>query len=154
MSGKARPDCVTRELAHELRRLGVMRMFVGVEYVSEAGQQHLNRRTTTEQIERAVAALRDAGIFVCYNLLLFEPDTRLEDVRDNLAFMRRHAHTPVSFCRAEPYHGTLLYQRVTERGIRSGSFFDWDYGMIDPRAELMFRICAVAAGVGSDKPGC
>ena len=86
--GKARPDCVTRELARELRRLGVMRMFVGVENASEAGQQHLGRRTTTEQIERALTALQEAGIFVCYNLLLFEPDTRLEDVRDNLAFMR------------------------------------------------------------------
>lgn len=142
--GKCRPDCVTSELAVELRRLGVIRMFVGVENGSQRGLDHLGRRTTLDDIERALTAFEAAGIFVCYNLLLFEPDTLLGDVRENIEFMRRHAHLPVNFCRAEPYHGTPLYHRVKERGSILGSYLGWDYRIADDRTELAFRIAAAA----------
>ena len=142
--GKCRPDCVTPELAKELRRLGVVRMFVGVENGTQQGLDHLGRRTKLVQIEQALAAYEAAGIFVCYNLLLFEPDGALEDVRGNIDFMRRHAHIPVNFCRAEPYHGTPLYHRVKERGALMGSYLGWDYRIEDDRLELAFRIAAAA----------
>ena len=142
--GKCRPDCVTPELAKELRRLGVVRMFVGVENGSQQGLDHLGRRTRLEQIENALAAYEDAGIFVCYNLLLFEPDCSIEDVRGNIDFMRRHPQIPVNFCRAEPYHGTPLYHRVKERGTLMGSYLGWDYRIHDDRVELAFRIAAAA----------
>lgn len=140
--GKCRPDCVTAELAIELRRLGVVRMFVGVENGSQRGLDHLGRRTTLEQVERALIAFETAGIFVCYNLLLFEPDCVLDDVRANIEFIRRHAHIPVNFCRAEPYHGTPLYHRVRQRGTLMGSYLGWDYRIHDNRTELAFRIAA------------
>ena len=140
--GKCRPDCVTPELAKELRRLGVVRMFVGVENGSQTGLDHLGRRTTLEQIERALSAYQEAGIFVCYNLLIFEPDVTLDHLRENIDFIRRHAHIPVNFCRAEPYHGTPLHERVKERGTLLGSYLGWDYRIHDDRAELAFRIAA------------
>jgi anaerobic magnesium-protoporphyrin IX monomethyl ester cyclase len=142
--GKCRPDCVTPELAKELRRLGVVRMFVGVENGTQQGLDHLGRRTKLVQIEQALAAYEAAGIFVCYNLLLFEPDGALEDVRGNIDFIRRHPHIPVNFCRAEPYHGTPLYHRVKERGTLMGSYLGWDYRIEDDRTELAFRIAAAA----------
>ncbi len=140
--GKCRPDCVTPELAKALRRLGVVRMFVGVENGTQRGLDHLGRRTTLEQIERALAAYEKAGIFVCYNLLLFEPDSVLDDVRGNVEFMRRRPHIPVNFCRAEAYHGTPLYERVKQRGTLLGSHLGWDYRIHDDRTELAFRIAA------------
>src|SRR5664280_558045 len=142
--GKCRPDCVTRDLATELRRLGVIRMFVGVENGSQRGLDHLGRRTTIADIEQALSAFEAAGIFVCYNLLIFEPDARLADIRENIEFMRSHAHLPVNFCRAEPYHGTPLYHRVKERGTILGSYLGWDYRISDDRTELAFRIAAAA----------
>jgi hypothetical protein len=140
--GKCRPDSVTPELAKELRRLGVIRMFVGVENGAQRGLDHLGRRTTLQQVEDALAAYEAAGIFVCYNLLLFEPDCVLDDVRENIEFIRRHAHIPVNFCRAEPYHGTPLYHRVRERGTLMGSYLGWDYRIHDDRAEQAFRVAA------------
>jgi len=142
--GKCRPDCVTPELAKELRRLGVVRMFVGVENGSQDGLDHLGRRTRLAQIEQALAAYETAGIFVCYNLLLFEPDCAIDDVRHNIDFIRRHSQIPVNFCRAEPYHGTPLYHRVKERGTLMGSYLGWDYRIHDDRVELAFRIAAAA----------
>jgi radical SAM superfamily enzyme YgiQ (UPF0313 family) len=144
MIGKCRPDCVTPELAIALRDLGVIRLYVGVENASQRGADHLNRRTQTRRVHEALEALRAAGIFGCYNLLVFEPDATLDDVRENVAFIRRHADHPVNFCRAEPYHGTPLHRSLEARGALGGSHLGWDYRILDDRAEILFRVCSAA----------
>lgn len=141
--GKCRPDCVTPELAHALAARNVIRLYVGIENASQAGQDHLDRRTRTEQLDRALAAIEDAGIFGCYNLLIFEPDTTMADVRENVAFMRAHAKHPVNFCRAEPYHGTPLWERLKSTNELEGSWLGWDYHLHDPKVELLFRVSSV-----------
>ncbi|MGC4121974.1 MAG: radical SAM protein [Myxococcales bacterium] len=101
--GKTRPECLTAELAKELRELGVVRLYVGVENTSETGAEHLARGTQTRHVHSALAACREAGIFACYNLLVFEPKTTLADVKQNVAFMREPAAprpTPVPRCTA------------------------------------------------------
>jgi hypothetical protein len=144
MIGKCRPDSLTAELALDLRRLGLIRLYVGVENASEPGAVHLNRGTQTRAVHQALKACRDAGIFVCYNLLLFEPKAHLDDIRANIDFIRAHANHPVNFCRAEPYHGTPLQRSIDSTDSIGGSYLGWDYCSEDDRAELMFRICAAA----------
>jgi hypothetical protein len=142
--GKCRPDTVTKELARELARLGVVRMYVGIENASPSGAVHLNRRTDVSTMGAALEAFSEAGIFACYNLLVFEPESTLDDVAQNLAFMRGHASTPVNFCRAEPYLGTPMHQRLQAAGKLQGGFLGSDYRIQDNRAELLFRIAASA----------
>jgi len=142
--GKCRPDTVTPDLARRLAELGVIRLYVGVENASQPGADHLNRRVRVAAMGQALDACREAGIVSCYNLLLFEPETTLDDVATNLAFIRGHAEQPMNFCRAEPYLGTPLQHTLAEAGRLSGSFLGWDYRIADDRAELLFRICAAA----------
>lgn len=142
--GKCRPETVTPALARELRALGVIRLYVGVENASEHGALDLRRGTQWRAVNEALDACRDAGVFVCYNLLVFEPDSTLDDVRANIAFIRAHADHPVNFCRAEPYHGTPLHQDLAARARLSGSHLGWDYRIEDPRVELLFRVVAAA----------
>lgn len=142
--GKCRPDTVTPELARELAKLGVVRLYVGVENASQASADHLNRKTQTQTVGQALAAMREAGIFACYNLLIFEPDATLDDVRRNIEFIKNHPEHPVNFCRVEPYHGTPLHQLLESRGILTGSHLGWDYRIADDRTELMYRICSAA----------
>jgi anaerobic magnesium-protoporphyrin IX monomethyl ester cyclase len=142
--GKCRPDTVTPALAGELASLGVIRMYVGIENTSESGTAHLNRGTDVTTMAAALDAFADAGIFVCYNLLVFEPETTLADVAKNIAFMRAHATTPINFCRAEPYLGTPMYQRLRAAGRLQGGFLGCDYRIADDRAELLFRITGSA----------
>jgi hypothetical protein len=142
--GKCRPDTVTDDLARELARLGVIRMYVGVENASVDGARHLNRRVDVARMDAALESFAKADIFACYNLLIFEPKARLTDVATNLAFMRRHAATPVNFCRAEPYLGTPMHCELTGRGNLQGGFLGSDYRIEDDRTELLFRICASA----------
>jgi anaerobic magnesium-protoporphyrin IX monomethyl ester cyclase len=142
--GKCRPDTVTPDLARRLAELGVIRLYVGVENASQRGADHLNRRVAVASMGQALEACSDAGIIPCYNLLLFEPETRLDDVAENIAFIRRYAEIPVNFCRAEPYLGTPLHRKLGEAGRLSGSFLGWDYRLDDDRAELLFRISSAA----------
>jgi radical SAM superfamily enzyme YgiQ (UPF0313 family) len=142
--GKARPDCITADLARQLADLGVIRLYVGVENASDEGAVNLGRGRQTSHVTDALKACRDAGIFVCYNLLVFEPSTALEDVRQNVDFMRQHPMHPVNFCRAEPYHGTLLHEQIKDASSVSGSYLGWNYRLENDRSELLFRICAAA----------
>jgi methylmalonyl-CoA mutase cobalamin-binding subunit len=142
--GKCRPDTVTPELARRLAELGVIRLYVGVENASQRGADHLNRRVSVASMGQALEACSDAGIIPCYNLLIFEPETMLDDVAENIAFMRRFAEHPVNFCRAEPYLGTPLHRQLAQTGSLSGSFLGWDYRLADDRAELLFRISSAA----------
>ena len=142
--GKCRPETLTPDLAYRLAELGVIRLYVGVENASQRGADHLNRRVAVATMGQALDACGDAGITPCYNLLLFEPETALDDVAENIAFIRRYAEHPVNFCRAEPYLGTPLHHKLAETGRLSGSFLGWDYRLNDDRAELLFRISSAA----------
>jgi len=144
MIGKCRPDSLTPELARELRALGVIRLYVGVENAAEAGLIHLNRNVSATQVRQALDACAAADIFACYNLLLFEPEACLDDVRDNISFMRDNAHHPVNFCRAEPYVGTPLHNALQEIGQLEGDYRSWNYRIADDRTELLFRIASAA----------
>ncbi|MCA9670768.1 MAG: B12-binding domain-containing radical SAM protein [Myxococcales bacterium] len=144
MIGKCRPECITPELAKAMRELGVIRVYVGIENVSEGGSLHLGRGKQTQHVDAALDACREANIFGCYNLLIFEPDATLDDVADNIAFIRRHPGHPVNFCRAEPYIATPLHERMADRDMLGGSYLGFDYRIEDDRTELLFRIAAAA----------
>jgi len=150
--GKCRPETITRELARDLRALGVIRLYVGVENASARGAEHLGRGKQHLAIGTAIDACREAGIFNCYNLLLFEPEARLEDVEENVAFMRSHARHPVNFCRAEPYVGTPLQLALAAEGNLGGSWLGYDYRIHDDRTEVLFRVCAAAFRDRNFKP--
>lgn len=142
--GKARPDTITPELAKGLAELGVIRLYVGVENGSQEGGDHLRRGTQQNHVRGALKACREAGIFNCYNLLVFEPKATLETAKENLAFIRDHAEHPVNFCRAEPYHGTPLHLELSREQDLGGSYLGWNYRIEDDRTELLFRICSAA----------
>ena len=142
--GKARPDTITPALAKGLAELGVIRLYVGVENASQTGGDHLRRGTQQQHVRDALRSCREAGIFNCYNLLVFEPGATMENVRENADFIRDHAEHPVNFCRAEPYHGTPLHLEIEREQDLGGSYLGWNYRIADDRTELLFRVCAAA----------
>ncbi|MBI5486348.1 MAG: radical SAM protein [Deltaproteobacteria bacterium] len=139
--GKARPDALEPALLGELReRLGLMRLYVGIENWSANGLSHLGRGVTPAIAARALEACRSTGVYGCYNLLLFEPDTTLGDLDDNLAGMERFADVPVNFCRAEAYAGTALWTDLRQSGRLRSDGFATDYTLADPAVERLFQI--------------
>lgn len=141
---KARPDSITEESIAILDELGLFRVFLGVENASENGLRNLNRKNTVAQILNALRILNDFDVHVAYNLLMFEPDTSLDEILVNLRFMERHHENPFNFCRAEAYPGTGLECKLLREGRLLGDAFGYDYRLRDPRSEAFHQIANYA----------
>jgi hypothetical protein len=75
---------------------------------------------------------------------MFEPDTTLADILDNLRFIERHNDNPFNFCRAEAYPGTGLESKLLREGRLLGDTFGYDYRLKDPRSEAFHQIANYA----------
>ena len=141
---KARPDSITRDSMRVLDDLGLFRVFLGVENASENGLRNLNRRCTLDQIINALQILNDFDVHVAYNILMFEPDTVLDDILINLRFIERHMENPFNFCRAEAYAGTGLEAKLRAENRLLGDYFGFDYRLKDPHSEAFHQIANYA----------
>jgi len=137
---KARPDSITREAIQVLDDLRLFRVFLGVENASENGLRNLNRKCDLAQILSALEILNDFDIHIAFNILMFEPDTTLNDVLINLRFIERHNENPFNFCRAEAYAGTGLEARLLADDALLGDWYGLDYRLKDPAVEAFHRI--------------
>jgi radical SAM superfamily enzyme YgiQ (UPF0313 family) len=141
---KARPDSITEESIRILDELGLFRVFLGVENASENGLRNLNRKQSVAEILSALRILNDFDIHVAYNLLMFEPDTVLDEILVNLRFMERHNENPFNFCRAEAYPGTGLECKLLREDRLLGDAFGYDYRLKDSRSEAFHQIANYA----------
>jgi radical SAM superfamily enzyme YgiQ (UPF0313 family) len=141
---KARPDSITEESIRILDDLGLFRVFLGVENASENGLRNLNRKNTVAQILNALRILNDFDVHIAYNLLMFEPETTMDEILVNLRFMERHNENPFNFCRAEAYPGTGLERKLSAEGRLLGDEFGYDYRLRDERSEAYHQIANYA----------
>lgn len=142
---KARPPDVTPEVFDAMqRRLGLTRVFLGIESDSDQGLRTLARRVVRAQNHAAMRVLQDLGVYVCFNLLVFDPDTTVESFEDNLAFMRAFGDSPFNFGRVELYAGTPLLERLQAEGRCSGDYLGWDYTLADERMQRVFELATRA----------
>jgi radical SAM superfamily enzyme YgiQ (UPF0313 family) len=141
---KARPDDVHPEVFDVLEEIGLLRVYLGVEAGSTRGLRVLGRGVSLDDNHRALAELRRRDVYTCFNMLVFDPESTLESLRDSFGFLRQHALTPMNFCRAEIYVGTPLMTKLSREGRLVGDVFGWDYAIRDPRAERAFRVFASA----------
>jgi radical SAM superfamily enzyme YgiQ (UPF0313 family) len=137
---KARPDSINKESISVLKGVGLFRVFLGVETNSAAGLQTLGRGITTRQNHRALQLLQDFDLHVTFNLLMFDPETTLSDIRDNIAFIRQYSHIPLNFCRTEVYTGTPLEKMLRKQNRLRGDFFGYSYTISDERAQQAFEL--------------
>jgi len=141
---KARPDDVDGEVFRVLREIGLLRVYLGIETASSQGLRTLGRGVDQARNRAALAQLLELGLYACFNLLLFDPDSTVGSLEENVRFLREAAAVPMNFCRTEIYVGTPLHKRMAREGRLRGDSFGWDYTIADPRAEVAFRLFARA----------
>jgi anaerobic magnesium-protoporphyrin IX monomethyl ester cyclase len=138
---KARPNDVTQEVFACMReRLGLVRAFLGVETDAPAGLRTLRRGVRQDQNRQAMLTLQDLGLYVCFNLLIFDPDTTLESLETNFAFMEDFAHVPFNFGRVELYAGTPLLARMQAEQRCTGDYLAWDYRLASTTVQRIFEL--------------
>jgi anaerobic magnesium-protoporphyrin IX monomethyl ester cyclase len=138
---KARPTDVDREVFEVLRdRLQCIRCYIGVETDSDQGLDTLRRWSRPRQNHEAIEIVRELGLYVCFNMLIFDPDTTLETLKINLDFMEFAPDYPFNFGRVELYAGTPLLHRMQQEGRVRGDYMQWDYNLHDPVIERTYAI--------------
>ena len=136
---KARPDTIDDSVAAELKALGCVGVFLGVENASESGLKALIRRAHVQDTERAIAGLTRQGIGMTYNLLIFHPHATMDEINQNIEFVRRHIAIPFDFGRAEIVAGSPLERLMTNEGRLRGKWPHWDYEIKDRAVQKMFE---------------
>jgi anaerobic magnesium-protoporphyrin IX monomethyl ester cyclase len=137
---KARPDEVDEEVFQSLKDTGLFRVFLGIEAGTAESLKNLRRGQTREDNERALDIMNRLDIHACFNLLMLNPDSSLEDFTANVAFLRSHPRNPMNFCRTEIYSGTPLEAKLRREGRLEGDYWGYTYTMRDPRAQAAFEI--------------
>jgi len=133
---KCRPADANREVLRQLKNLGLVRVFLGIESATAQGLSDLERRQSVEDSVRALEICAELEISAQFTIMIFHPDATLETMRADAAFMRRFCGNPLNFCRAEIYAGTPLETRMIETGRARGNYLARVYDLSDPVAEL------------------
>jgi anaerobic magnesium-protoporphyrin IX monomethyl ester cyclase len=138
---KARPNDVTADVVGLMReRLGLLRMFLGVESSTHQGCQTLGRGMRVGEAERALGVIESYGLYVCFNMLVFDPDAAVEGLLANMSFMEAHGEHPSNFGRVELYAGTPLLERLLAEGRAQGDYLAWNYDQATPQMQRIFEL--------------
>jgi hypothetical protein len=117
---------------------------VGIETDADQGLKTLQRWAQSKHNHQAMELVEQLGLYVCFNVLLFDPDTTLDSLEDNVAFMTKWAHYAFNFGRTELYAGTPLLKRMQQEGRARGDWLQTDYALHDAKVQRVFDLCSAA----------
>jgi anaerobic magnesium-protoporphyrin IX monomethyl ester cyclase len=140
---KCRPDDVEERLFEQLRGMGLLRVYVGVESGCQASLDLFGKGVTTRRNVEALATLDRLDVVADFYDLLFHPWSTLDTVASDIAFCRRVApylSTPLRFNELGILPGTRLAARLQAEGRCCGEPWLWRYSLGDPRAEVLRRL--------------
>ncbi len=137
---KLRPGDADRDVLERLKRMGLIRVFLGIGSSTAAGLGFLNRRQSVAECKDALDLCQELGISAHYTLLVFHPETTVESLDADIAFMRQYNHFPLNFCCAEIYSGTPLLAALQAQGRARGNYLSWEYEISDPTVNLIRNV--------------
>ncbi len=141
---KARPTDVEPKVFDVLkRRLHCIRAYIGIETDADQGLETLRRWSPAKQNRKSIDLVRKLDLYTCFNILLFDPDTTIEDIETNIAFFRYASEFPSNFGRVELYAGTPLLHRMTQEKRTRGDYMQWDYDLSSPVMERVFALSMI-----------
>lgn len=133
-----RVDDVDSEIMAQCRDHGLMVVYMGIESGNNQGLETLKKHVTVEQNLAAMQTLKDLGLEFDLGFMLFDPDSTLESVHENVRFLREVAQMggpPVSFVKMLPLAGTAIEKRLADEGRLTGNDIRPDYEFIDQRLD-------------------
>ena len=116
-----------------LKRIGLVRVFLGIESSSDAVISSFNRRQHINDSIKALKICEDLGISVQFNLMVLNPSATFETMRNDIKFLKNHISYPFNFYRTEIYAGTPLEQMMMEEGRVWGNYLARSYTMPNER---------------------
>ncbi|WP_025322041.1 B12-binding domain-containing radical SAM protein [Deferrisoma camini] len=124
-----------RDLVRLMARAGCWCVFVGLESVNPRTLEAYDKRQTVDDIRKAVATFRQAGIWV-HGMFVLGADTDDPDtVRQTVRFAREAGIETVQFLALTPTPGTGLYDDMVAQGrilTRRWDLYDGHHVVFEP----------------------
>jgi hypothetical protein len=137
-----RADEVDEERFAMLRDAGLDFVYLGIESGTDDGLRLMNKHLQVERSVQAVRTLRTLGIHCDYGFMLFDPLSRVENVRANLDFLDRlsgDGYTAVTACKMVPYAGTAIEKMLQEEGRLEIRGEYENYHFLDPAMDDLYN---------------
>jgi anaerobic magnesium-protoporphyrin IX monomethyl ester cyclase len=142
-----RVDDVNSELLRGCQNRGLIYIYLGVESGNDAGLITLNKQITVNQNIQAIETLKRIGVSFDMGFMMFDPDSTINSVRQNIRFLRRVTSggvCPADFGKMLPYAGTPIESRLASESRLRGTLSMPDYDFLDPRLDRYANFVAKA----------
>jgi radical SAM superfamily enzyme YgiQ (UPF0313 family) len=134
------------DLYRNFAKIGLNKIFVGVENVSQTGLKVLGGHTknTINALDFLYDSLKGMNICPTAGFILLTPFSTIEEVLENISFLRENKSVDISafagflFRKAELYPGTKLYDKYVSMGFDCST--PLDYKFIDSKLQLISEI--------------
>ena len=140
---KCRADDVDEDLFRQLKAMGLVRVYVGIESGCQSSLDLLGKGVTVACNARALAVLDALDIVADFRCLLFHPWSTLGTIQDEVEFLELvlpHVPTSFAFHEVACYPGPPLAKRLRAEGRGGGDPWPVAYAIADPAAELLRRL--------------
>lgn len=133
-----RVDDLDLDVIRRMADHGLGTIYLGIESGSDRELKTINKGYTARAAYEAVDIMRASGVSFEFGFMLFTPDTTIESIGENLAFLKYAGASDaiVNFCKMAPYAGTAIERRLRLEGRLTGSVASPDYQFDDPRTKL------------------
>jgi anaerobic magnesium-protoporphyrin IX monomethyl ester cyclase len=145
-SFECRVTDVEADLFHLLKKAGLGRLFLGVEAMTQRQLDYFDKKVTVADNRRALVTLEELGLEVVIGMIMFDPETTVEELNTNLAFLKESfgawgsvkSKVAAPWNRLEVYAGTPLEATLREQGRLKGDYAGYDYDFTDPTVARIY----------------
>jgi radical SAM superfamily enzyme YgiQ (UPF0313 family) len=139
---ETRSSDVTLPIFARLREAGLRAVFMGIESGYDPALRAFKKGLTVDQHRRAVDVLKTLQIVPTIGFIMFRPETTLEELRVNLAFLEEIACGEITALTTQlkVYAGTDLEQSLRRTNRLQGSYPHYGWQFADSRVAECFTV--------------
>jgi radical SAM superfamily enzyme YgiQ (UPF0313 family) len=123
---QARADLMSPETVEALKSAGCVEVWMGVESGSQRVLDAMDKGLVVEEVVRATARLRAAGIRVCYFLQFGYPGEGWDEIRQTVSLVRMTRPDDIGVSVSYPLPNTRFYAKVQAELGRKRNWIDSD----------------------------
>lgn len=145
---QTRAVCVREDIFEALLKVGLKKVFLGLESGHLDTLKRYKKNITPEQNLEAMFTLQKIGVpEVSIGMMIFEPDVSIQGIRENVDFLRKLGSFDFRDVtgRFMPYAGTPMTEKLLKEGrIHRKTWFDTGtYDFTEPKVGKLFDMISV-----------